>query len=114
MPLIVSAYTWREGGHVRVTALVSRLPAKVSNWLRLITMVLAFAFTIVLIHSSYSFLARSFRVGMVSTTYYRTPLQGPQMTIIIGFILLALLLAVEIARVITNIRTGKTTEEKVE
>ena len=108
------AYTWREGGHVRVTALVSRLPAKVSNWLRLITMVLAFAFTIALIHSSYNFLARSFKVGMVSSTYYRTPLQGPHMTIMIGFILLALLLIFEIARVIMNIRAGKTTEEKVE
>ena len=108
------AYTWRERGHVRVTALVSRLPTKVSNWLRLITLVLAFAFTIAITHSSYSYLAHSFRVGMVSSTYYRIPLQGPQMTILIGFILLALLLLVEITKAAIDMRAGKSIEEKVE
>ena len=106
------AYTWREKGHVRVTALVSRLPTRVSSWLRLITLVFAFAFILALTHSSYNYLAHSFKQGMVSSTYYRTPLQGPQMTILIGFILLALVLMVEIAQAIINIRAGKSIEEK--
>lgn len=105
------AYTWQERGHVRVTALVSRLPTRVSSWLRLITLVLAFAFTLALTHSSYNYLAHSFKQGMVSSTYYRTPLQGPQMTIMIGFILLALLIIVEIIKAIIDIRAGKAIEE---
>jgi len=28
------AYTWRKGGHVRITLLVSRLPAKAASWMR--------------------------------------------------------------------------------
>ena len=35
-----AAYTWKEGAHVRITALVSRLPAKVASWLRLATLLL--------------------------------------------------------------------------
>jgi len=105
------AYTWQERGLVRVTALVSRLPVKVSSWLRVLTLVLAFAFTIALIHTSYKYLAHSFKVGMVSSTYFRTPLQGPQMTIMIGFILLALLIIVEIIKAIIDIRAGKAIEE---
>jgi len=105
------AYTWQERGHVRVTALVSRLPVKVSSWLRVLTLVLAFAFTIALIDTTYKYLAHSFKIGMVSSTYYRTPLQGPQMTIMIGFILLSLLIIVEIIKAIIDIRAGKAIEE---
>ena len=30
------SYTWRQGGHVRITLLVSRLPDKAATWIRLI------------------------------------------------------------------------------
>jgi TRAP-type C4-dicarboxylate transport system permease small subunit len=105
------AYTWKEKGHVRITALVSRLPARVSNWLRLVTLIFALLFTIVIISSSYSYLAHSFKVHMVSSTYYRIPLQGPQMTILIGFVLFALLIVVDIIRAILQIRSGARIED---
>jgi len=114
--LVVLAYlgvaiTWKERGHPRVTAVVSILPTKVASWLRLIALVIAFALAIALCQSSYSYLVHSFKIHMRSPTWLNTPLQGPQMTILIGFILLSLLLIVEIARAIRKIRAGERVEE---
>ncbi len=66
------AYTWREKGHVRITALVDRLPTRVSGWLRLITLVFAFVLTLALTHSGYTYLALSFKTGMIieKSTFY--------------------------------------------
>ena len=105
------AYTWREKGHVRITALVSRLPAKMASWLRLMTLVLAFIFVVGLIQANYGYLVTSFKFGMVSNSWLRTPLQGPQLTVVVGFVILSLLLMADIARAIKNIRTGKNIEE---
>ncbi len=110
MSYLGAAYTWRARGHVRITALVSRLPTRVSSWLRLITLVFAFAFSLVLIQSSYVFLAQSFRFHRASSSWLNTPLQGPQMTLMIGFILLSLVLIVEIVKAIMNIRSGISVE----
>ncbi len=107
------AYTWKEKGHVRITIAVSRLPARVSSLLRLITLVLAFVFMLGIIHGSYKHMALSFKVGQSSGTWLHFPLQGPQLTIIGGFSLLALILIVEIVRAIATIRSGKSAEEKV-
>ncbi len=106
------AYTWKEKGHIRITVLVNRLPPRESNWLSLVTLVFAFAFAIVLIKLSYDYMVFSFSLGMTSSTWLRFPLQGPQMTLVIGFILLSLMLIVEIATAITNIRSGRRVEEK--
>ena len=38
------AYTWKQGGHVRITLLVSRLPAKAASWIRLIVLIMIFIF----------------------------------------------------------------------
>ena len=109
---LAAAYAWKEKGHVRITVLVSRLPARVSSWLRLITMLLALVVAIGLSQSAYSYLQTSFRLGMASGTWLRFPLQGPHMTLIIGFILLSLVLVVEITRAIKNFRRGQRLEEE--
>ena len=106
------AYTWKQKRHVRITALTDRLPPRVASWLRLVTLILAFGGSIILILASYGHLAFSFKVGMKSSTWVHTPLQGPQMTLMIGFILLALLLIVEITRAIMSIRSGRGVEEE--
>ena len=109
---LAAAYTWKEKGHIRITVLVSRLPPRVSSWLRLITMLLALVVAIGLSQSAYSYLQTSFRLGMASGTWLHFPLQGPHMTLIIGFILLSLILMVEIARAIKNLRRGQRLEEE--
>ncbi|MFC2047275.1 TRAP transporter small permease subunit [Chloroflexota bacterium] len=101
------AYTWREGGHVRVTAFVEKLPIRVANRLRLVRLIIALVFVLGLTYLSYVYLASSFQMGMRAGSWIRTPLQGPQMTILIGFALLSLLLIVEIKEAITKIRSGK-------
>ena len=106
-----AAYTFKEKGHVRITALVSRLPTKVASWLRLIALVIAFLFTLGLCQGSYSFILTSFERHMRSPSWLFTPLQGPHLTVAIGFVILLLLLAVEIGKAIVNIKAGKSAEE---
>ena len=48
LSFIGAAYTWREKGHVRITALVTHLPIPVAKWLRLVTMSLALLFSIII------------------------------------------------------------------
>ena len=106
------AYTWRQKGHIRVTALVERLPLKASIWLRLVTLVIAFIASVMLSIASYNFVMFSFARGIKSSTWLQTPLQGPQLTLLIGFILLSLLLIVEIIKAVTNLRTGTGIDEE--
>lgn len=108
-----AAFTWKEKGHVRITALVSRLPIKAASWLRLITLVFVFLFVLGLCQANYGFMKFSFKLHMASPTWLHTPLQGPHMTMTIGFAFLLLVLIVDIARAIMNIRAGKSAEEAV-
>lgn len=109
---LAAAYAWKEKGHIRITALVSRLPPKVSSWLRLITLLLALIVAIGLSQSAYSYLQTSFRLGMASGSWLHFPLQGPHMTLMIGFVLLSLIIMVEITRAIKNFRRGQRLEEE--
>ncbi len=106
-----AAYTWKEKGHVRITAMISRLPPKVVNWARLIALIFAFTFAVILSQGGYHFIALSFRFGFSSATWLHTPLQVPQMTIFIGFILLALLLITQIAKAIVDLRSGRNIDD---
>jgi len=108
---LAAAYAWKEKGHVRITVLVSRLPARVSSWLRLITMLLALVVAFGLSQSAYSYLQTSFRLGMASGSWLHFPLQGPHMTLMIGFTLLSLILMVEVTRAIKKLRRGESIEE---
>lgn len=111
LSFIGMAYTWKEKGHVRITALVSRLPARISNWIRLIGLVLALALATVLTQASYVYLAYSYKLHMASATHLRVPLQIPQMPLLIGFTILTLLLIFEIIKAIIRIRSGERVEE---
>jgi TRAP-type C4-dicarboxylate transport system permease small subunit len=109
---LAAAYCWKEKGHVRITVLVSRLPPRVSSWLRLITMLLALIVAIGLSQSAYSYLRTSFRLGMASGSWLNFPLQGPHMTLMIGFTFLSLLLVVQVTRAINKFRGGEKLEEE--
>ena len=108
-----AAYTWKEKGHVRITALVSRLPAKVANPLRLVTLVLVTVSILGLCWSSYNFIIISFKFHVASDTWLHFPMQGPHMVLPIGFALLLLVLFLDIGRAIRNIRAGKNVEESL-
>ena len=107
-----AAYTWKERGHVRIVVLISRLPQKVSSWVRLTALILSLVFTIMLVQAGYHFTAFSFRFNISSATWLHTPQHAPRITLLIGFILLALMLIVETAKAIVNLRAGKSVDEE--
>jgi TRAP-type C4-dicarboxylate transport system permease small subunit len=108
-----AAYTWKERGHVRITALIGRLPPKVASWSRLIALILALIFVLVLSQSGRHFVAYSFRFHVSSASWLHTPLQVPHLTLLIGFILLALMVVVEIAKAVVSIRAGRSADEEL-
>ena len=106
------AQTWKEKGHVRISAVIDKLPTKAAAWVRLMSLVLAFAMVIAFCQSSYDYLKYSFKINMSAPTLHNTPLQVPQMALLIGFILVSLIILTQIAKAISNIRHGYKSEEE--
>lgn len=104
------AYTWKRGGHVKITFLVERFSKRVQAWIGLVGRLLALVFVGELSYLSYRYVAFSFKAHMYSGTWLRTPLQGIQMTLAIGFTVMALLIAVDVVRAIVKIRTTRVVE----
>ncbi len=83
------SYRWREGGHVRVEALVSRLPGQAQYWLRLFTLSAVFFFTVMVTIGSFTVIGRTIQYGLMSNSWLRVPLIWPQLFIPFGFVLLS-------------------------
>ena len=107
------AYTWRKGGHVRITILVSRLPARAAGWIRLMVLIMIFIFMIGLTHAGFKMVVYAHQINLRSDTWLIFPLFWPQLTVFIGFLSLALTLPLEIAKVIVKLRAGEAVEEKL-
>jgi TRAP-type C4-dicarboxylate transport system permease small subunit len=105
------AYTWRQGGHVRVTALVSRLQSRASSWIRFIGLILVFIFMVELDRVGYKMVVYALKINLRSSTWLMVPLFWPQLTVFIGFMLLTLLVGVDIIRAMGKIRRGEKVEE---
>ena len=104
------AYTWRQGGHVRVTVLISRLPYRVSSWIRFAGLILIFIFMVELDRVGYKMIAYALQINLRSSTWLMVPLFWPQLTVFVGFVLLTLLLAVDIVQMFIKIRAGERVE----
>jgi TRAP-type C4-dicarboxylate transport system permease small subunit len=105
-----TAYTWRQGGHVRVTVLVSRLSSRTAGWMRFIGLILVLIFMIELDRVSYKMITYALQINLRSSTWLMFPLFWPQLTVFIGFVLLTLLVVIDIVQAFIKIRAG----EKVE
>lgn len=92
------AYTWKERGHINLDMVITRLPKKSSRQLRLITLVIALAYSVMLSIESYGFVETSFERHFRSNTYLATPLQVPHITIALGYTILSLFLVPEVIR----------------
>ncbi|OGP68872.1 MAG: hypothetical protein A2170_15395 [Deltaproteobacteria bacterium RBG_13_53_10] len=101
------AFTWKEKTHVRIEVLVDRLPLRAQRVLRLITLLIAFLFTLVMIPASYQLVSFSFMFGTRSGGWLRTPIAWPQITILIGALLLFFQLVVEIIKAVKALRDDK-------
>jgi TRAP-type C4-dicarboxylate transport system permease small subunit len=107
------AYTWRQGGHVRITILVSRLPVKVASYVRLIVLLLIFFFMIGITKAGYDMVVYAHEIGLRSDTWLTFPLFWPQLAVFLGFLVFLLLLPAEIFRVIGKIRSGEPVEDRI-
>jgi TRAP-type C4-dicarboxylate transport system permease small subunit len=106
------AVTWRQGGHVRITLLVSRLPVKVAGWLRLVVLIIIFIFMVAITHSAFSMVVYAYEINLRSDTWLTFPLIWPQLTVFIGFLILTLILPADIVKVYRKIRTGESVEKR--
>jgi TRAP-type C4-dicarboxylate transport system permease small subunit len=101
------AYTWKERGHVHVGLFINRLPQKVKQRIRFITLILATLFTLPLIKGSYDLLTDSLLFEARSGSWLRTPLVYPQTILIIGSIMLFLQLLAEIIKAMMKIKKSE-------
>jgi len=104
------AYTWRQGGHVRVEVVVNYLPPRLYAWVRLIGLILTFIFMIEMDRAAYKMIAYALQMKMRSSTWLMFPLFWPQLTIFVGFVLLTLMLVVDILQAGVRLRTGNGAE----
>ncbi len=106
-----TAYTWKEKGHIRIEFLVSRLPTKVRNWLRLATLILATAFVPVLIKAYYDLVVRTRRFDWRSEHWLRLSLEWPQLIMFIGAILLFIVMIIDLIKSIRAITASGSGEQ---
>ena len=97
------AYAWKTRSHVRVEFIIKKLPVRRRQWLRLFTLFLAIVFTGFMVYGAIKLVGISLMFGTRSTSWLRTPVAWPQMTIVIGAILMFLQLIVEIIKQITKL-----------
>lgn len=107
------AYTFNKGGHIRITFVVQALPRKVSNWLRVITLTIAFVWVGLASVISIGYVKDSFERGMKSITPLLTPLGWPRLALPIGFSFLGIALIIEIFKTVRDIRSGVSIESEV-
>ena len=101
------AFAWQEGSHVRIELLIKKLPARLRQWLRLLTLTMAFVFTLFMLFASYELVSLSFLFGQRSGSWTRTPIAYPQIAILIGAVLLLFQLVAEIFRAARTLKTAK-------
>ncbi len=104
------AYTWREGGHVRIEVLVSHFRGRLYDWVRFLGLILTLFFMIELDRAAYKMIVYALNMNLRSSTWLMFPLFWPQLTIFIGFVLLSLLLVIDIFRFGVKIRARKRAE----
>ncbi|MBI4187495.1 MAG: TRAP transporter small permease [Chloroflexi bacterium] len=103
------AFTWTEKGHIRTQFIISHLPARVRNRLRVVTLFIATAFVPVLILGSYDLWARSHQFGERSSSWLRLPLEWPRLVWLIATSLLFLVVVTDLVK---SIKSPATSEGK--
>ena len=98
------AYTWKEKGHIRIEFVISRLSPKVRDWVRLVTLIMATAITVVLVWSMYERVAYSFDIGAKSGSHLNILIQWPQLVLVIGTVLVFLQIVVELINVARKLK----------
>ena len=113
LSFIGAAFAWRDGSHVRITLLTDRLSGNMARWFRLISLLIVMLFVLAMTYASFEFLETSFKFRMASSSWLRFPLQVPHLTLLIGFLFLLIVVTVDFAKIIVNIKRKKDDGEMV-
>ena len=97
-----AAFALRTGGHIRVSLLASRLPARAAHWVDIVCTVAATALAGYLAIALGQLAWRSFEAGSTSPTVSATPLVIPQAAIALGAALLCLQFIARLIRLSTG------------
>ena len=97
-----SGWTLRQGGHIRVNAVIGQLPANAQRWLDIAASTFAIGLFLYVAIAVTGNAWRSFELG--STSYYptRTPIFYPQAILAASFWLLLLAFVARVARLLTG------------
>ena len=110
MSYVGMAYAWQQGGHPRITVFIYKLSTKVTNLVRLIGLILALAFSVMMAQVSFAMVQYSFVRNQRASTLFITPLGWVRLPILIGFAILAFYLILEVLRAVVKIRSGQPIE----
>lgn len=94
------AYTWREKGHIRILFVFDRLPPKVKDRLRLVTLIVAAGCVPVFIYAGYYVVKTSLTLGLKTEHFIRVPAAWPQLVIPVGFVMLLVVMIVDLVKAI--------------
>lgn len=88
-------YAWQQRAHVKVEFFLNILPPKISWRLTTVTTVVALIFSLVITYAAWEHIQMAFKFKVRSNTWVRTVMAYPQLSIIVGLILLDLQLLAE-------------------
>ena len=106
------AYCAREKGHIRITFIMERLPARVSGRIRIITLTLNLLYIGIAAKVSWDFWVLSIQRHMKSNSWLMTPLHWPQLALPLGCSLFFLVLLVQMVKTIKDVKAGLRVEEE--
>ena len=93
------AYTWKERGHVVIDILISRVSKSAARRLRILTLILALACSIMLTKLGVDFIAQAVNMHICSDSWLRVPQQWPRAFVPFGFMLLSIQLIQELVKI---------------
>jgi len=84
------AYTFNEGGHIRISIVTGRLSRNAKRWADIIAGLMTLAILLFALYYSWNFMIESKEMEMLSEGVSETPLYLTQIPIVIGLALFAL------------------------
>ena len=90
------AYAWQQRAHVKVEFFLNILPPMAAWALTTITTIVALGFTLVITYAAWDHIQMAFMFKERSNTWMRTVIAYPQLSMIIGLVLLDLQLVAEV------------------
>ncbi len=107
LSFVGAAYTWKEKEHVRIEVFTTVMPKKVAKWIRCITLGAAVIFVPVVIQGTAAVVIYSFKFGLRSPTWIRTPEGYIEIFMVLGVVLLFGQVLLEFVKSIQDLRTGE-------